>query len=109
MDNTQLQEYVFVCSKIKELELIKKSLEDSINPDFDEKVEVDWHTISKVTSNRTVLKQNIELSQLVEKFGGGAIKQEANIGYLKTLPEAFEFLELKESSYLKVTKIADAV
>ena len=41
MDNTQLQEYVFVCSKIKELELIKKSLEDSINPDFDEKVEVD--------------------------------------------------------------------
>lgn len=107
MENNELQEYVFICAKIKELEAAKKKLEESLKESITDKTVCEWYTVSKVTSNKTVLKEWTELSQLVERFGGGAIKQEANIKYLQTVPEAFEFMELKETSYLKVTKNKD--
>ena len=85
----------------KEKEMLRWILIESFG---DDDIKTNWYTVKKSIVNKTVLKEWVELSQIVEKLWGGAIKQEPNMAFLKESPEAFEFLELKEEIKFLVTK-----
>ena len=104
VDETTLQRYIEVSAEIKSLEKEQELLKSILIDVIPEKMSRGWYTISKITSNTTVLKKWVELSQIVEKIWGWAIKQVPNMEFLKETPEAFEFLELKPTSYIKLTK-----
>jgi len=99
--------YIELKNSIKEMEDELKIIAPILD-DIEAPISMNGYTLSKISVNKTVLKEGVELSQLVEKLGGGVVKQTVNMDFLKESPEAFEFLDIQPSSYLKVTKEKNA-
>lgn len=95
-----LKEFVLVSEELKLLEKKKKDLAEKILQMEWREFECDGWKINKRTRKTIKLKEETSEEFIMEKFPE-AISKSVNIKVLQKIPDAHDFLEMKESSFVQ--------
>ena len=108
MGEELFEEMLQIKLSIEKLEARDKELKAMAVEKMEGNTQFGDYMFQKITSNRVVLKEDVEVSDIKAKFGDEVIKYSVDMDALKIIPEAHEYLELKPTTFIKISKIKDA-
>lgn len=98
------EELINISQQMKLLEEREKELKKTVLDNYTGEVKFGEWKIMRVTSNKTILKEWFTVMDVKHKFGEEYILMTPDIKALSANPEAHVMLDLKPSSYIKITK-----
>ena len=98
------EELIAITEQKKALEAREKELKETINTNRVGDVKFWERNITKVLVHKVALKEWVTAIDIKTKFGDEYLKYDVDMDMLKKNPDAHDVLEIKPSSYLKVSK-----